>query len=71
MQLVDAGLDVRDGLAGVQVLGAGPGAVHDGVATVQLETVVQELQTLFGGLVAGVLDPAVCLGFGFGFGYND
>ena len=61
MRLGDPLFDVRDGLAGVQVLGAGLGAVHDGVAAVQLEGVVQLRQTLFRELVPRVLDPPVSL----------
>jgi len=61
VRLGDPLFDVRDGLAGVQVLGAGLGAVHDGVAAVQLEGVVQLRQTLFRELVPRVLDPPVSL----------
>ena len=34
-------LDERDGFAGVESLRAGLGAIHDGVAAVQLEGVVE------------------------------
>lgn len=51
-------LDGGDGLAGVEALGAGLGAVHDGVAAEQLEGVVQRGQTLGGQLVTAVLDPS-------------
>ena len=59
--LGDALLDVSDGFARVQVLGARARAVHDGVAAEQLEAIVQEVQTLLRRLVARVLNPAVCL----------
>ena len=48
-------------LAGIQALRAGPRAVHDGVAAVQLERVFQVVQALAGVLVARVGDPAVGL----------
>ena len=53
--------DVRDGFSRVQVLGAGLGAVHDGVAAVELERVVELREPLLGELVARVLDPPVRL----------
>merc|ERR1719231_1548081 len=40
------------------MLGAGLGAVHDGVAAVKLEGVVEGLEALGAEVVAGVLDPA-------------
>mmetsp|Transcript_7869 Transcript_7869/g.17132 ORF Transcript_7869/g.17132 Transcript_7869/m.17132 type:complete len:262 (+) Transcript_7869:175-960(+) len=54
-------LDLRHGLARVESLGTGLGAVHDGVAAVQLERIVQLGEALCGQLVSGVLDPAVRL----------
>lgn len=51
-------LDGADGLARVEALGAGLGAVHDRVAAVQLEGIVQLRQTLGGALVATVLNPS-------------
>jgi hypothetical protein len=51
-------LEGGDGLAGVEALGAGLGAVHDRVAAEQLEGVVQLSQALLGQLVAAVLDPS-------------
>src|SRR3546814_654003 len=48
MHLSDALLDGADSLAWVQALRARVGAVHDGVATVELERVVQELQARTG-----------------------
>ncbi len=43
------------------MLGAGHGAVHNGVAAVQLELVVERAQAFFGVLVTRVRDPAVGL----------
>src|SRR5690606_37735392 len=54
-------LDLGDGQRGVEPLRAGPRAVHDGVATVQLKRVFQVLQARTGVLVARVDDPAVGL----------
>src|SRR5690606_4267140 len=52
-------LDVGDGAGGVEALGAGARAVHDGVAAVQLERILEVVQAGAGVLVAGVGDPAV------------
>ena len=57
MGVRDALLDVGDGLARVEVLRARLAAVHDGVAAVELERVVQGAEPLVRHLVAGVLDP--------------
>src|SRR5690606_19569073 len=54
-------LDLRDRQGRVQALRAGPRAVHDGVATVQLERVLEVVQARTGVLVARVHDPAVGL----------
>mmetsp|Transcript_5135 Transcript_5135/g.7816 ORF Transcript_5135/g.7816 Transcript_5135/m.7816 type:complete len:254 (+) Transcript_5135:273-1034(+) len=54
-------LDVGNRLSRVQVLRARVAAVHDRMASVQLEGVVQLLQALLGELVPAVLDPAVGL----------
>ena len=54
-------LDVSNRLTGVETLGAHLGAVHDGVASVQLERIVQEVQALLSELVSAVLDPLVGL----------
>ena len=62
-------LQVRDGLAGVQTLGAHLGAVHDGVAAEQLEGVIQEGQALRGLLVTGVLNPSISLSNRWGYKY--
>lgn len=45
-------LDFSDGLPGVESLGTCLGAIHDGVAAVQLERVIQRLQSLLGHLVS-------------------
>jgi len=50
--LRDLELNIGDGLSRVQVLGAGVGAVHDGVAPVQLHSIVKLLHALLGGTVA-------------------
>ena len=54
-------LDLGDGLARVEVLRAGAGAVHDRVAAEHPVGVVQLVEPLAGLLVAGVGDPAVGL----------
>src|SRR5690606_18866711 len=51
-------LDLGDRLARVQTLGAGLGAVHDGVAAIEPERVLEEIQPLARRLVAAVGDPA-------------
>lgn len=54
-------LDLSNRLARIQVLGADLGAVHNGMASVELEGIVQLCQSLVSGSIAGVLDPAVGL----------
>src|SRR3990170_2597411 len=54
-------LDLGDRLGRVEVLGAGLGAVHDGVAAVEAERVLERVETLAGMLVAAVDDPAIGL----------
>lgn len=54
-------LDLGDSLAGVQALGAGTGAVEDGVAAVQAHVVLQVGTTLGTALVSGVGQPSVRL----------
>src|SRR5215472_11102578 len=54
-------LDLGDGLGGIESLGAGLGAVHDGVAAVEPERVLERVQALAGHLVAAVGDPAIGL----------
>src|SRR6516225_5586418 len=51
-------LDLGDGLGGVEALRAGLGAVHDGVAAVETERILEIVEALAGGLIARVLDPA-------------
>src|SRR5579883_2889857 len=51
-------LDLADRLGGVEVLGAGLGAVHDGVAAIEAERVLELVETVAGRLVAAVGDPA-------------
>src|SRR6516225_3324721 len=54
-------LDIGDGLGGVEALRAGLGAVHDGVAAVEAERILEIVEALPGRLVAAVLEPAVGL----------
>src|SRR5690606_11461708 len=54
-------LDLADGLGRIEALGAGLGAVHDGVAAVEPERVLELVEALAGRLVAAVGDPAVGL----------
>ena len=49
----------RNRLGRVQTFRTGLGAVHDGVAAVELERIFQLVQTLARGLVAAVDDPAI------------
>ena len=44
-------LDFSDGFAWIEPLGACASAVHDGVATVELEVVIESLQTFLSCLV--------------------
>ena len=50
-------LDVGDRFAWVQVFGTRFGAVHNRVATVQFERIVQIFQTFFGEFIATVVNP--------------
>jgi len=54
-------LDLRNGLSGIEVLRADLCAVHDGVATVELEGIVEVVQSLRRHLVTGILDPPIGL----------
>src|SRR5262252_7217947 len=54
-------LDLGDRLGRVETLRAGLGAVHDGVAAVEAERVLEIVEALAGRLVAAVLEPAVGL----------
>lgn len=61
VHVMEGMLDLVDGTARVELLGASVRAVHDRVAAVQLVGVVQVLQTLLGHLITRVGDPAVRL----------
>src|ERR1700683_2292110 len=52
-------LDGADGLGRIEVLGAGFGAIHDRMAAVEPERVLELIQPLPGGLVSAVNNPAV------------
>jgi hypothetical protein len=52
-------LDLGDRLGRVQALGAGLGAVHDGVAAIEPERILQIVQPLARRLVAAVDQPAI------------
>ena len=54
-------LDLGDGLGRVQPLGAGVGAIHDGVAAIELERIFQVVEPFAGGFVARIRQPAVGL----------
>src|SRR4051794_41599563 len=54
-------LDLGDGLGGVEALGAGLGAIHDGMAAVEPERILEIIEAVTGRLVAAVLQPAVGL----------
>src|SRR5215212_227796 len=54
-------LDLGDGLRGVKVLGAGLGAVEDGVAAVEPERIFEVVEPVAGRFVARILDPALRL----------
>src|SRR6185312_12068782 len=53
----DEFLDLGDGLAGIQALGAGPGAVENRVTAIQPERVLQCVEAFPGGLIAAVRQP--------------
>lgn len=56
--VVDVDLEALDGLSGVETLGADLGAVHDGMALVDLKFVVsEELDALIADGVARIVDP--------------
>src|ERR1700724_1776368 len=54
-------LDLGDRLCRIEVLRAGLGAIHDGVAAIEPERVFEIVEPLAGGLVAGIDDPALRL----------
>src|SRR5258707_6153822 len=51
-------LELGDGFRGVEALRARLGAVHDGVAAVEPERILEIVEPLAGGFIAGILDPA-------------
>ena len=55
------GLDVSDGLRRIEPFGAGVRTVHDGMAAVELEGVIERLESLLGSAIAGVFQPALGL----------
>lgn len=54
-------LQLSDSLAWVKTLRAGLGAVHDGMATVELHGIIKTLESLDGGSISAVLDPTESL----------
>src|SRR5712692_3053479 len=54
-------LDLGDCLCRIEMLRAGVGAVHDGVAAIEPERVFEIVEPLAGCLVAAVDDPALRL----------
>src|SRR5215216_2189854 len=51
-------LELGDRLRRVETLRAGLGAIHDGVAAIEPERVLEIVEPLAGGLIAAVGDPA-------------
>src|SRR5690606_32265327 len=54
-------LERGDLLGWIEALRAGLGAVHDGVAAIEPERILEIVEAMAGALVARVLDPAVGL----------
>src|SRR5262245_47499017 len=54
-------LELGDCFRGVQLLRARRCAVHDGVAAIEAERVLEIVEPFAGRLIAGVRDPACCL----------
>src|SRR5437868_6324611 len=54
-------LDFGDRFCGVQVLRAGTGAVHDGVAAVEAERIFEIVEAIAGRFVATVVEPSARL----------
>src|SRR6266852_6850117 len=54
-------LDFRVSLSGIESFGAGLGAIHNGVAAIEAEWVLQVVKPVAGCLVTAVDDPAVGL----------
>src|SRR5580698_11105122 len=52
-------LDLGDRLGGIQILGAGFSAVHDGVAAIQSKRILKTVQALARRLIARVDDPTI------------
>src|SRR5260370_20711587 len=61
LRVADEPLELGDGLGGVEALRAGLGAVHDGVAAVEAERILEIVEALSGRLIPTVLEPAVGL----------
>jgi hypothetical protein len=51
--------DLGDGLGGVEIFGAHVGAVHDRMAAVEAEGILELVEALAGGLVAAVDNPTI------------
>src|SRR5271156_237927 len=51
-------LELGDRFRWIEALRAGLGAVHDGVAAIEPERVLETVEPLAGGLIAAILDPA-------------
>ena len=54
-------LDSRNGLRRIEALGAAVGTVHDGMAAVEFEGIVERMESLLGGAITAVLQPALGL----------
>src|SRR6185437_5826002 len=54
-------LDLADGLGRIEPFRASVGAVHDGVAAIQLERIIQIIEAFAGRFVARIDDPAISL----------
>src|SRR5271156_4345169 len=52
-------LDFADRLGWIEILGACLGTVHDGVAAIQAERILEAVEPLTARLVAAVDDPAI------------
>src|SRR3954471_10469246 len=52
-------LDLRDGLRGIEILRTGLGAVHDRVAAIQPEGILEIVETFAERFVTRVDDPAI------------
>src|SRR5690348_17056867 len=59
-------LDLRDGLGRVEAFGANLRAVHDGVAAIEFERVLEIIEAFAGRFIAAVDDPAIGLKQGGG-----